>query len=62
METRKCKFCEAELVRKEKEGMHNFLMRKYCDKKCAMDGARKDRHWRDGSWPMPTGKRWDVSN
>ena len=60
MEIRKCKFCEAELVRKEKEGMHNFLMRKYCNKKCAMDGARRDKHWRDGSYPTSTGRRYNY--
>ena len=62
MEIKKCKFCGKDLVQHEKEYPHAFSRRIYCDRKCAMDGARKDKHWRDGSWPMPTGKRWDVSN
>jgi hypothetical protein len=50
---KKCKFCGTELIRKEKEGAHNFSIRKYCDVKCAMNGARKDKHWRNGDWPVP---------
>jgi hypothetical protein len=53
MELRKCKFCELQLIQKEKEALGAFLRRKYCNKQCAMDGSRKDRHWRDGNWPTP---------
>lgn len=62
MELRKCKFCGLQLIQKDKEALGAFLHRIYCDRKCAMDGARKDKHWRDGSWPSSTGKRWDVRN
>ena len=60
MEIRKCKFCGLQLVQKENEGLHNFLMRKYCDRKCTMEGQRKDKHWRDGSWPVSADRRWKT--
>ena len=53
MEIRKCKFCELQLIQKEKETLSAFLHRKYCDQKCSMDGARRDKHWRDRQWPIP---------
>jgi len=57
-----CKFCGVDLIQKAKESPAAFLKRKYCNTTCAMNGARKDKHWRDGSWPVPTGKRWDTDN
>ena len=56
MKIRTCKYCELQLVQKEHESLHAFLKRVYCNKKCAMDGSRRDKHWRDGAWP--TRGRW----
>jgi len=53
MEIRKCKFCGLQLLQREDETLSSFLHRIYCDRKCSMDGARKDRHWRNGVWPVP---------
>jgi hypothetical protein len=57
MEIRYCRYdgCKKELVKKEHEPMHAFLKRIYCDTKCAVAGARKAKHWRDGV--RPTGGR-----
>jgi hypothetical protein len=62
MDIRKCKFCGLQLIQKENEGLYGFLKRIYCNKKCAMAGARKDKHWRDGSWPVSTDRKWNKGS
>jgi len=60
MEIRKCRYCGLQLTQKEHEYLHAFLKRVYCNTQCAIAGARKVKHWRDGSWPTSTGKRWNA--
>lgn len=58
MEIRKCHYdgCGKELVRKDHESLHAFHKRIYCDIKCAINGARKAKHWRNEGWITSPGQ------